>query len=70
MNVLCGYHAKDPEVCKWVIDNCDPNTNNIAERLWLEASKQQLLELGIEYDRMKQIEQCLGRRFDSAQVHH
>lgn len=53
MNVLCGYHAKDPEVCKWVIDNCDPNTTNIAEQLWLEASKQQLVELGIEYDRMK-----------------
>jgi len=44
MDILCGYHAKDIETCRWVIANCDPNTDNITVKLWIEACKKYLEE--------------------------
>ena len=45
MDILCAHHAKDPETCKWVIENCDENTDNITVKLWLKASKEYLESL-------------------------
>ncbi len=42
MNLLCGHHAKDPHVCRWVIENCDENTDNITVREWVKACKEYL----------------------------
>lgn len=44
MDILCGYHAKDPATCQWVLDNCDENTDNITVKLWIEACKKFLEE--------------------------
>jgi len=48
MNVLCAHHAKDPDTCRWVIANCDENTDNITVRQWLEACKEYLATLDID----------------------
>lgn len=53
LSILCGQHAKEPDMCMWVIDNCDPSTTSITEQLWLAAAKQRLVDLGIVYDRKK-----------------
>ena len=40
MDLLCGYHAKDPEVCRWVIANADENTENQTVRMWVKACEE------------------------------
>ena len=42
MNILCGYHAKNPDTCKWVIENCDENVDNITVKIWINACKEYL----------------------------
>lgn len=44
--VLVGYHAKDPEVCKWVIDMFGQDeTDNETVRQWIQACKDHLAQL-------------------------
>ena len=45
MNLLCGYHAKDPQVCKWVLDNTSEDTTNLTEKSWRDACKEHLNSL-------------------------
>lgn len=40
MNILCAYHSQNVETCKWVLENIDPNTDNITVQLWIEACKE------------------------------
>jgi hypothetical protein len=42
MQVLCGYHAKNAETCKWVIENCSYPTDNTTVIKWVEACKEYL----------------------------
>lgn len=42
MNLLVAHHAKDPQVCQWVIDNVDPNVNNVTVKAWVQACKEYL----------------------------
>ena len=42
MDVLCGYHAKNLDTCKWVIENCDENVDNITVKIWINACKEYL----------------------------
>jgi hypothetical protein len=42
MDLLCGYHAKNVDTCKWVIQNCDENTDNITVKAWIRACKEYL----------------------------
>lgn len=43
--MLVGHHAKDPEVCKWVIKMFDGPTNNGTVRAWVQACKDHLRSL-------------------------
>lgn len=45
MNILCGYHAKDPETCRWVIEHCSNQTDNNTVVLWVQACKEYLESL-------------------------
>lgn len=40
--MICGYHGTTQEVCEWVINNVDPNTDNITVRGWYYASLEHL----------------------------
>ena len=42
MNILCAHHAKNPETCKWVIDQYGHVTNNTTVMLWVAACKEYL----------------------------
>lgn len=43
---LVGFHAKDPEVCKWVIEHFgDQASDNETVRQWIQACKDWLAEL-------------------------
>lgn len=45
MNVLCAYHAKNPETCKWVIDQYGHVTGNTTVELWVAACMEYLKAL-------------------------
>lgn len=45
MDLLCGYHAKDIEICKWVITNYDGETDNTTVKLWVETCKEYLKQV-------------------------
>lgn len=45
MDLLCAYHAKDPDTCNWVIANADENTDNITVKSWVLACKLHLQSL-------------------------
>ena len=42
MNILCAYHAKNVDTCKWVIANYNENTSNITVNAWVKACKEYL----------------------------
>jgi len=42
MDLLCGYHAKNSDTCKWVIENFDEITDNITVTNWVKACKEYL----------------------------
>ena len=43
---LVGFHAKDPEVCKWVIEMFgQQETDNGTVRQWVQACRDRLAEL-------------------------
>ena len=42
MNILCAYHAKNVDTCKWVIANYNENTSNITVNAWVKACKKYL----------------------------
>lgn len=43
---LVGFHAKDPEVCKWVIEMWGgQETDNETTRQWIQACKDHLAQL-------------------------
>ena len=42
MNLLCGYHAKSIDTCKWVIENYDYPTDNTTVKNWVAACKEYL----------------------------
>ena len=48
MNILCAYHAQIVETCKWVLENTEPDTNNITVQLWREACKEFLANLDVD----------------------
>ena len=44
--LLLGYHAKDPEVCKWVIEMFgQEETDNITVKHWIQACRDRLAQL-------------------------
>lgn len=45
MDLLCGYHAKQVDVCQWVIDNVDDTVDNITVKAWVQACKDHLKSL-------------------------
>ena len=43
---LVGFHAKDPDVCKWVIEMFgDQETENKTVQQWIQACKEHLAQL-------------------------
>jgi hypothetical protein len=45
MDYLCGYHARNADTCKWVLENTDPDTDNITVQLWRQACKEFLEQI-------------------------
>lgn len=45
MNLLCAYHAKSPDACRWVIANAEENSDNITVTNWVKACKEHLQSL-------------------------
>lgn len=48
MNILCAYHAQNVDTCKWVLENTEPDTNNITVQLWREACEEFLANLDVD----------------------
>ena len=45
MNILCAYHAQNPDTCRWVIDNYEHSVGNITVEQWVQACKEYLESL-------------------------
>jgi hypothetical protein len=61
MDLLCAYHAKSEDMCRWVIANCDESvTDNLTVNSWLAACKAHLQSLSdgpvLDFDKATSID--------------
>jgi hypothetical protein len=45
MNILCAHHAQNADTCRWVLENTDPNIDNITVQLWRQACIEYLAQV-------------------------